>query len=58
MSCARRNPHIGDLLGRLRLDKSFVRGEGSLLLDQDGTSYLDAVRFLILASRESRNRRG
>jgi acetylornithine/succinyldiaminopimelate/putrescine aminotransferase/predicted amino acid dehydrogenase len=37
------NPHLGDLLERLRLDKCFVRGEGHRLYDADGKAYLDAV---------------
>ncbi|MDP9149379.1 MAG: aminotransferase class III-fold pyridoxal phosphate-dependent enzyme, partial [Myxococcota bacterium] len=37
------NPHVSDLLERLRLDKCFVRGEGRLLFDEHGNSYLDAV---------------
>jgi acetylornithine/succinyldiaminopimelate/putrescine aminotransferase/predicted amino acid dehydrogenase len=37
------NPHLSALLQRLSLDKCFVRGEGSLLYDEEGTAYLDAV---------------
>jgi acetylornithine/succinyldiaminopimelate/putrescine aminotransferase len=36
------NPHVSDLLERLHLDKCFVRGEGHLLVDAEGTQYLDA----------------
>jgi acetylornithine/succinyldiaminopimelate/putrescine aminotransferase/predicted amino acid dehydrogenase len=37
------NPHLSDLLERLRLDKCFVRAEGHLLFDAEGNRYLDAV---------------
>jgi acetylornithine/succinyldiaminopimelate/putrescine aminotransferase/predicted amino acid dehydrogenase len=37
------NPHVSELLERLRLNKCFVRGDGSLLYDAEGTAYLDAV---------------
>jgi acetylornithine/succinyldiaminopimelate/putrescine aminotransferase/predicted amino acid dehydrogenase len=37
------NPHLGELLARLRLDKCFVWAEGSRLVDADGHEYLDAV---------------
>jgi acetylornithine/succinyldiaminopimelate/putrescine aminotransferase/predicted amino acid dehydrogenase len=37
------NPHVSDLLERLRLDKCFVRAEGHLLFDAEGNRYLDAV---------------
>lgn len=37
------NPHLSDLLARLRLDVCFVRGEGHWLYDADGNRYLDAV---------------
>jgi acetylornithine/succinyldiaminopimelate/putrescine aminotransferase/predicted amino acid dehydrogenase len=37
------NPHVSDLLERLRLDKCFVRAEGPLLFDAEGNRYLDAV---------------
>jgi acetylornithine/succinyldiaminopimelate/putrescine aminotransferase/predicted amino acid dehydrogenase len=37
------NPQLSEMLERLRMDKCFVRGEGSLLYDADGTAYLDAV---------------
>jgi acetylornithine/succinyldiaminopimelate/putrescine aminotransferase/predicted amino acid dehydrogenase len=37
------NPHMSDLLERLHMDKCFVRGEGHLLFDAEGKSYLDAV---------------
>lgn len=37
------NPHVSDLLERLRLDKCFVRGDGHWLIDAEGKRYLDAV---------------
>ncbi len=37
------NPHIGELLEKLSLDRSFVHAEGHLLFDEDGKGYLDAV---------------
>ncbi|HEX6985321.1 MAG TPA: hypothetical protein VF170_08085, partial [Planctomycetaceae bacterium] len=37
------NPHLGDLLSRLRLDKRFVRGKGSELVDETGRRYLDCI---------------
>ena len=37
------NPHLGELLAKLRLDKRFVRGEGSHLYDETGRQYLDCV---------------
>lgn len=37
------NPHLADLLGRLRLDKRFVRGEGCYLYDEQGRRYLDCI---------------
>ena len=37
------NPHLADLLGRLWLDKRFVRGEGCELIDDDGRRYLDCI---------------
>jgi acetylornithine/succinyldiaminopimelate/putrescine aminotransferase len=36
------NPHVSDLLERLHLDKCFVSGAGRLLVDAEGTQYLDA----------------
>jgi acetylornithine/succinyldiaminopimelate/putrescine aminotransferase/predicted amino acid dehydrogenase len=37
------NPHLADLLGRLWLDKRFVRGEGCELIDDHGRRYLDCI---------------
>src|SRR5262245_56132524 len=37
------NPHLAELLGRVWLDKRFVRGEGSELIGEDGRRYLDCV---------------
>src|SRR5207249_4061092 len=37
------NPHLSDLLAKLRLDKRFVRGEGCVLFDESGRRYLDCV---------------
>jgi acetylornithine/succinyldiaminopimelate/putrescine aminotransferase/acyl-CoA synthetase (AMP-forming)/AMP-acid ligase II/predicted amino acid dehydrogenase len=37
------NPAIGGLLRQLRMDKSYVRGEGCWLEDADGERYLDAL---------------
>jgi acetylornithine/succinyldiaminopimelate/putrescine aminotransferase len=37
------NPHLADLLAKLRLDKLFVRGEGSALFDHEGRRYLDCI---------------
>ena len=37
------NPHLADLLATLRLDKRFVRGEGSDLFDHAGCRYLDCI---------------
>jgi acetylornithine/succinyldiaminopimelate/putrescine aminotransferase/predicted amino acid dehydrogenase len=37
------NPHLSDLLERLRLDKCFVRGEKHRLIDAEGNEYLDAI---------------
>ena len=37
------NPHLADLLGRLWLDKRFVRGEGCELIDDAGKRYLDCI---------------
>jgi acetylornithine/succinyldiaminopimelate/putrescine aminotransferase/predicted amino acid dehydrogenase len=37
------NPAIGGLLRQLRMDKSYVRGEGCWLEDADGERYLDAM---------------
>ena len=37
------NPAIGGLLRQLRMDKSYVRGDGCWLEDADGERYLDAL---------------
>src|SRR5207253_8781840 len=37
------NPHLAALLNKVWLDKRFVRGEGSELIDENGRRYLDAV---------------
>lgn len=37
------NPAIGGLLRRLRMDRTFVRGEGCWLVDERGRRYLDAI---------------
>ena len=37
------NPHLGRLLGQLKLDKRYVWGRGSTLCDDQGQRYLDAI---------------
>lgn len=37
------NPFLADLLGRLKLDKRFVRGQGCYLYDDTGRRYLDCI---------------
>lgn len=37
------NPHLAELLERLRMDKRFVRGEGAWLWDHEGRRYLDFI---------------
>lgn len=37
------NPDLADLLQRVKLDKRFVRGQGSRLYDDSGREYLDFV---------------
>jgi len=37
------NPHLGELLETVRLDKRFVRGEGPWLWDSEGNRYLDFI---------------
>jgi len=37
------NPHLGELLETVRLDKRFVRGEGPWLWDSEGRRYLDFI---------------
>jgi acetylornithine/succinyldiaminopimelate/putrescine aminotransferase/predicted amino acid dehydrogenase len=37
------NPHLGELLSNLKLDKSFVRGSGCYLYDSEGNRYLDCI---------------
>jgi len=35
------NPHLGDLLEKVGLDKVYVKGEGAYLTDDEGFEYLD-----------------
>jgi len=37
------NPHLGNLLESIKLDKSYVKGEGCLLYDEKGNQYLDFI---------------
>ncbi len=37
------NPHLGELLHTVQLDKRFVRGEGAWLWDAEGRRYLDFI---------------
>ncbi len=37
------NPHLADLLARIRLDKNFVRGRRCELFDDEGRRYLDCI---------------
>jgi len=37
------NPHLGELLKTVKLDKRFVRGEGAWLWDAEGNRYLDFI---------------
>ncbi|KPU43824.1 putrescine aminotransferase [Oxobacter pfennigii] len=37
------NPYLGSMLEKLKIDKSYVRGEGSYLFDCDGIRYLDCI---------------
>jgi acetylornithine/succinyldiaminopimelate/putrescine aminotransferase/predicted amino acid dehydrogenase len=37
------NPHLGDQIQRLKLDKRFIRGEGRFLYDHEGNKYLDFI---------------
>lgn len=37
------NPALGGLLRNLRMDKTYVRGEGPWLYDENGNRYLDAI---------------
>ncbi len=37
------NPHLGRLLSNLKLDKSFLTGNGCYLYDSDGNRYLDCI---------------
>lgn len=37
------NPHLGELLKIVKLDKRFVRGEGAWLWDFEGNRYLDFI---------------
>ncbi|MFZ5646965.1 MAG: aminotransferase class III-fold pyridoxal phosphate-dependent enzyme [Bacillota bacterium] len=37
------NPHLGDLLEQVRMDKVFTRGEGHYLYDSRGNKYMDFI---------------
>lgn len=37
------NPYLGQLLENLKMDKSFVKGEGCYLYDEEGNEYLDFI---------------
>lgn len=37
------NPHLGDLLKQVHLDKTYIRGEGHYLYDAEGNRYLDFI---------------
>ena len=37
------NPHLGELLETVRLNKRYVRGEGAWLWDEEGNRYLDFI---------------
>ncbi|RKD32764.1 aminotransferase class III-fold pyridoxal phosphate-dependent enzyme [Thermohalobacter berrensis] len=37
------NPYIGELLEIIKMDKSFIRGEGTRLYDDKGNEYLDFI---------------
>ncbi|KAF1084733.1 Putrescine aminotransferase [Sporotomaculum syntrophicum] len=37
------NPHLGDLLEQVHLDKTYIRGEGHYLFDSEGKRYLDFI---------------
>ena len=37
------NPHLAELLGRVWLNKRFVRGEGCEIVDEQGRRYLDCI---------------
>ena len=37
------NPHLGQMLEIIKLDKEYVRGEGCLLFDSAGNRYLDCI---------------
>ncbi len=37
------NPYLGKLLNQIKLDKSYVRGEGCWLWDENGEQYLDFI---------------
>lgn len=39
--CEYVNPHLGELLIKVGLDKVFIEGKGAYLLDNEGESYLD-----------------
>ncbi len=37
------NPHLGEMLEKIKLDQDYVRGEGSYLYDKEGNCYLDCI---------------
>ncbi|MFW5981192.1 MAG: aminotransferase class III-fold pyridoxal phosphate-dependent enzyme, partial [bacterium] len=37
------NPHLGDLLEKIKMDKKFVRGNGCYLYDSENNQYLDCI---------------
>ena len=37
------NPHLGEMLESIKLDQKYVRGEGCMLYDDQGNSYLDCI---------------
>ncbi len=37
------NPHLGDLLEKIKLDKNYVKGNGCYLYDNVGNRYLDCI---------------
>ncbi len=37
------NPHLGNMLESIKMDKSFIKGKGSYLFDAKGNRYLDLI---------------
>lgn len=37
------NPYLGEMLENIKMDKSFTRGEGCYLYDEEGNAYLDFI---------------